>query len=502
MDSAKPLHILLVEDSPDDAELILLELAERWPDLHSRRVDTADGLRQALAGQDWDAVISDCNLPRFNAEEALVILREQGQDLPFLVVSGFIGEESAAAMMKAGAHDFIRKDNLARLTPAIARELREAALRREHRQAQEALRNSEKRLRAITAALGEAVFVTNAEGLLQSMNPEAERLLGWRESELLGKFMHDAVHRHGPDQPPVAQGLCGTLRAIKQGTCVRIEDDIYLHKNGSTVPVAYVATPLFEDGRLVGAVTAAQNIASRKRDRQELLESRRRLQELSAHLQSVREEERTRIARELHDELGQVLTAFKMDVSWLGGKLPGADAPIQAKLDGMSKLIDDTLDWVRRMSSDLRPIMLDDLGLRAAVEWLLEDFSRRHGIAATLDACTKDFRLAPEYSTAAFRIVQECLTNVARHAQASRVEVTLRCAGCQLEIAVSDDGRGFNPQLGGQRKSFGLLGIRERAASLDGDCHIVTSTEGGGTTVSVRLPLTTPCQDDQETDAS
>ncbi len=498
MEARDELHVLLVEDSPDDAELILLELGERWPHLHSRRVDTAAGLIEALAAQGWDVVISDCNLPRFSAEEALTLLREQGQDLPFLVVSGFIGEESAAALMKAGAHDFIRKDKLARLTPAIERELRETALRREHRQAQDALRNSEKRLRAITAALGEAVFVTNADGELLSMNPEAERLLGWREDELLGKFLHDTIHRHGPDAPPVEQALCGALRAIHQGSCVRVEEDIFLHKNGSTVPVAFVATPLFEDGRLVGAVSAVQNIASRKQARQELLESRRRLQELSAHLQSVREEERTRIARELHDELGQVLTAFKMDVSWLGSKVAGDDAPVQAKLAGMGKLIDDTLDWVRRMSSDLRPIMLDDLGLRAAVEWLLEDFSRRHGIAAHLDACTKEFRLAPEYSTAAFRIVQECLTNVARHAGAGRVDVALRCGLGQLEITVSDDGRGFNPAASGQRKSFGLLGIRERATSLGGDCRIVSATDGSGTTVSVSLPLTTPCSDSPE----
>lgn len=488
MNSLPELRVLLVEDAPDDADLILLELDLHWPRVVSQRVDTELTFRHVLTSAPWDIVISDCNLPRFSAEAALAILRQHAEDTPFLVVSGFIGEESAAALMKAGAHDFIRKDNLARLAPAIERELREAALRREHRQGQEALRHSEKRLRAITAALGEAVFVTDANGCLLSMNPESERLLGWRESELAGRYIHDIIHRHSADSPPVAASLCGSLCAIQQGQAVRVEEDIFLRKDGTTVPVAYVSTPLFEDGRLVGAVSALQDITSRKKARQELLESRHRLQELSAHLQAVREEERTQIARELHDELGQILTAFKMDVSWLSSKTAAGDAAVQGKLASMNKMIDDTLDWVRRMSSDLRPIMLDDLGLRPAIEWLLEEFSRRHGVATRLNACSEECRLDQAYSTAAYRIIQECLTNVARHAGASLVEVSLLC-GEELTIIVRDNGCGFSPGTPGKRKSFGLLGIRERAASLDGHCDIASATDGSGTTITVRLPL-------------
>lgn len=481
------LSILLVEDSPDDADLLLLQLAERGLDARWRRVDTEDDMRQALAEQAWDVVISDFNLPRFSAEAALAVLLQSGSDLPFIVVSGFIGEESTVHLMKAGAHDVVMKDNLARLLPAIERELREAEIRRAHRAAEDALHLSEKRLRAITAALGEAVFVVDADGLLLMMNREAEQLLGWREAELLGKSMHDIVHRYSANSPPIAAHLCASLQAIEQGKAQRTEDDLYLRKDGTTVPVAYVSTPLFEDGRLVGAVSAVQNIAERKRARTELLESRRRFQELSAHLQSVREAERTGIARELHDELGQMLTALKMDVSWLRARV-AADEAIDNKIGGMTRLIDDTLDWVRQMSAELRPVMLDDLGLRAAVEWLLEGFTERHGVASELQAAQTEFRLEKEQGTAAFRIIQECLTNIARHAGASKVVVAMAMDDDELHLTVSDDGCGFDPAAVRQRKSFGLLGIRERATALGGRCEL-NSAVNAGTTVSVHLPL-------------
>jgi two-component system sensor histidine kinase UhpB len=484
------LRVLLIEDAPDDAELALFALAERWPDLRSQRVEDAAQLQAALA-EPWDVVISDYNLPRFDAGAALALLRAHDDNLPFIVVSGFVGEESAADMMNAGADDFVMKGNLPRLPLAVDRALRQAAVHRQHRQAQEALRLSEKRLRAITDALGEGVFVTDPHGTLRWMNPEAERLLGWSENELIGQPIHPIVHRPSIDAPPSDPNRCGSLLALRLGEAQRIEDDTYLHRDGTPIDVAVVATPLFEDGQLVGAVTVMQDIRARKAARQELLDARRRSQELSAHLQSVREEERTRIARELHDELGQMLTALKIDVSWLRQRVPADETPLQNKIGGMTRLIDDTVDWVRRMSAELRPVMLDDLGLRAAIEWLLEGFSQRHGIPCHLDADDGDFRLPGDSGTAAFRIVQECLTNVARHAGASEVCVGLHQQGDRLEVSVSDNGRGFDAGQRRPQRSFGLLGIRERAENLGGSCTIDT-TPGHGTRVAVRLPLTTP----------
>lgn len=483
-----PLRVLLVEDSPDDAELVLLELADSYPMLTSLRVESAAQMREALASQAWDAVISDYNLPDFGADAALATLREHGPDIPFIVVSGFVGEESAAAIIKAGADDFVMKSNLSRLSPVIERALRDAATRREHRSAQEALQRSEKRLRAITAAMGEAVFVVDRAGLLLWMNPEAEHLLGWSEAELIGKPVYAVIHRASPDSPPSPMQDCCCIKTLLDGKPHRNDDDLFLRKDGTAVPVAYVGTPLIEDGEIVGAVAAIQNITAQKLAHQQLQEARQRSQTLSAHLQSVREDERTHIARELHDQLGQMLTALKIDVAWLQERTCKSETACQDKIAGMRRLIDDTLQWVRRMSAELRPVMLDDLGLIAAVEWLLEEFSLRHGIPAHLDVDGEDEGLPQQYGTTAFRIVQECLTNIARHAQANQVDVELVIDRDRLRIVVEDDGVGFDPDEKRLHKSFGLIGIRERAEMLGGTCQLLSAI-GAGTTVRVDLPL-------------
>lgn len=495
--SAAALRLLLVEDSADDAALILLqlELAAIWPRIVHRRVETAAALRTALAEESWDVVISDYNLPRFGAEGVLAELAGHDAGLPVIVVSGFVGEESAAAVIKAGADDFVMKGNLGRLAPVIQRALRDAATRREHHAAQAALQRSEKRLRAITDAMPEAVFVVDPRGRLRWMNPEAERLLGWREEDLIDRAVHDVIHRAAADAPPSPPDLCCSLRALRDGHTHRNDDDTFLHKSGAPVPVSYVATPLVEDGRVVGVVTAIRNIAAQKQARLDLLEARQRSQTLAAHLQSAREQERTRIARELHDQLGQMLTALKIDVTWLREHLPREDAPSQDKIAGMKRLIDDTLQWVRRMSSELRPVMLDDLGLGAAIEWLLEEFASRHGIACRLEGADDDIDLADDCATAAFRIVQEALTNVARHAGARALHVRLAQRDDRLAIRIADDGRGFDPEQPRARSSFGLIGIRERAEMLGGCCTL-RSAPGQGTTLDIELPLhPTRCED-------
>ncbi|MCC6880164.1 MAG: hypothetical protein KJZ92_13085 [Rhodocyclaceae bacterium] len=224
----------------------------------------------------------------------------------------------------------------------------------------------------------------------------------------------------------------------------------------------------------------------------ELRDSHRQLRELAAALQEVREAEQMRIARELHDELGQHLTGLKMDISWLGGKLPADHPELARKAEGMKKLVDTAVKSVRRIASELRPLVLDDLGLVAGLEWLVQDFSRRTGIEVALDMDIGDAAPAEAQASALFRIVQESLTNVARHAGASRVRVTLTHAGGRLLLAVQDNGKGI---AAGAAKagSFGLLGIRERAIMLGGEAS-VAGQPGEGTRVEVSLPYPAPAE--------
>lgn len=354
-----PLRILHVEDNPDDAELLRLELDAAGYAPHYLRVETRQEMAGALADEAWDVIVSDFNLPAFNAYEALRVLRATGQDIPLIVVSGFIGELEAVALMKAGAHDYVMKSNLARLVPAIERERKDAAIRAERRQAEQALH-----------------------------------------------------------------------------------------------------------------------------------ESRRRLQDLTAFLQQVREEERTRIARELHDELGQALTALRIDVGWLQDRLD-AHGDAGAKLTAMRALIDKTVDSVRRISEDLRPGMLDDLGLAAAIEHHVVRFSEQTGIACELGMSSDHYTLDDATATALFRVLQESLTNVARHAQASRVTVRLQHLPTEMLLVVKDDGRGLPEAATGGKKTYGLLGMQERVKLLGGTLD-VSGSPGKGTRIEVSLPLAAP----------
>lgn len=482
------LNILLIEDSPVDEMLILGELRDGGVEFSWQRVETEAALRAALAGQSWDAVICDYRLPALGAPEALRIIQEGGLDVPFIVVSGFIEEESAIGIMRSGARDFVTKEKLARLIPAIEREVKEARRRQQHSQVMEAARASETMLRNIALALGEGILVMDPEGRLVFMNPEAERLLGWAEMELAGKNIHRAIHYQKADGSFHSEAECPVAAIRGRGEIYRTEDDIFVRKGGEVFPVSYVATPIMEDGEVVASVIAFRDITERKRAEEQIRESRQQLRQLSASLQTLREEERTRIARELHDELGQVLTALKMDLSWMRARFTGDQAELSLQAESMAKMIDATVLAVRRIASDLRPWLLDELGLGAAIEWLLEDFGKRSGIEYTLRRSHDEFDFDGRCATAVFRILQESLTNVARHAQASKVAVALLDTGDEIVLSIKDNGKGMDANADKKSGiSYGLVGIRERAYALGGELKM-ESSPGQGTLVEVTIP--------------
>jgi signal transduction histidine kinase len=209
---------------------------------------------------------------------------------------------------------------------------------------------------------------------------------------------------------------------------------------------------------------------------------------LSAHIERAREDERTGIARAIHDELGQALTGLKMDVAYVEREVVAPAPDVGERLDAMSRLIDQTIDQVRRISAELRPGVLDHLGLVAALEWQAEEFERRTGTRCRARSSLDEIVLARDASTAVFRIFQEALTNVARHAGATRVDVKLEMRGGRLHLEVVDNGKGIRPGAVNSPSSLGLLGIRERARWLGGEVE-VKAGKAGGTTVSLTIPL-------------
>lgn len=231
------------------------------------------------------------------------------------------------------------------------------------------------------------------------------------------------------------------------------------------------------------------DITDRVAAEEELVKRTKEIEELTMHLQRVREEERTRISREIHDELGQQLTGLKMDVSWVSRKA-GDERSVQERLSAMVSLIDETMKTVRRISSELRPGILDDLGLIPALEWQAQEFGKRTGIESLFSTDLKELNLERELSTNIFRIYQETLTNVARHANATRVHAALEQRNGNLRLVVQDNGQGFDTEGVKTKNSLGLIGMKERARSFQGNLSIV-SNRNSGTIIILETPLKT-----------
>ena len=236
------------------------------------------------------------------------------------------------------------------------------------------------------------------------------------------------------------------------------------------------------------AIALEQRQAERELAEMELKRSQELFRNLSTHLQVVREEERTRIARKIHDDMGQALTALKIDLTWLNKKLTDAQPLIREKLQSMVTLINETIETVHNLSEDLRPGILDDFGLSAAIEWQAEEFQKRTGIECRINLASDESNLSKEKSTNLFRIVQESLTNVIRHANATKVEINLSEKDGRLLLEVADNGKGITKAAVTNPKSFGLIGIKERVHSLGGEVDI-SGTPNAGTRLKVKMPI-------------
>ena len=243
-----------------------------------------------------------------------------------------------------------------------------------------------------------------------------------------------------------------------------------------------------EKGNLIGLKGTGQDITEMIKAEEKLQSSYKQIKQLATHLQDIREQERTSIAREIHDELGQQLTGLKMYISWLNKKVAPAENDIREKFAAAIQLIEDTIKSVRKISMDLRPSMLDDLGLMAALEWQSNEFEKRSGISTEFINQTGNKEIPARLKTGLFRIYQESLTNVARHAEAKKIVSSLKFENGSLVLTITDDGKGFAFKNIESKRTLGLFGMKERALEMGGHYEI-TSDPGKGTTVSVTVPV-------------
>ena len=485
------LRVLMVEDCEDDALLLERELTKGGYKPHVKRLDSPGAMHAALRDQTWDLVLADWNLPRFRALFALEMLKSNGLDLPFIIVSGTIGEEAAIAAMKAGAHDYVMKSSLGRLVPAIQRELREADERRSRKWAEAALAAGEERLKLVARATHDAVWDWDMTTQAFWWGESLQALFGYRVHEIQPgvEFWYSRLH------PEEKERVIATRYAAINGAEEMWSDQYrFCRADGA---YAYVLERGYvlrnEEGRAVRAIGALIDLTEQKRAEVEVAAAYKRLRDLTVRLERTKEEERKRIARELHDEFGQRLTGLKLDLAVLGKQLAKGTATSQPelieKLQSMTALVDDSIQLVRKVASSLRPSILDDLGLVQALQWQAREFEARAGIPCetALSQNLSQRELDPDRSTALFRIAQELLTNVMRHAQASRVRLALCEESDGLLLEVSDNGRGIKNEAYVDPTTLGLRGMQERVALFGGTLHIAGESEKG-TTVRAWIP--------------
>jgi PAS domain S-box-containing protein len=338
-----------------------------------------------------------------------------------------------------------------------------------------------------TSALLEAfpfyVMLIDEDHHILMANSAVQSSLGLKSEDILGQYCPLVVHglNHPIDNCPLEEAVI-TKQAVER----EINDPSSGHWIRSAV---YPIGGSTANGKRI-FFHMITDITDRKQAEAQVKTSSEQLRKLAQHLESIREEEKTKLAREIHDDLGQLLTAMKMDVSWLAKRLPKTEVLLAEKANTVNGLIDDAMQTVQRVSSELRPGILDHVGLEAAIEWQLQELRKRTEIKFEFKPGNKKIRLDQDRATTIFRIFQEALTNVIRHANASKVKITLDEQPDSIRLKISDNGNGITAMQLSDPMAFGLISMRERAYSWGGDIKI-NSQPGKGTTVSVNIPLIT-----------
>jgi PAS domain S-box-containing protein len=426
-----------------------------------------------IAGYSQSWLIDATELPRliaFSFSSLLVIL--------------FIGAQKAATRSLRRALAIL--DSTIRKLRETNGELRLQVT--ERRQAEEELQLAYQRLSYHLGNTPLAVIEFDKDLTITRWSGRAEEIFGWKASEALGKNVYD------PDFPIIheedRQAVDRINEDLRKGTVNRnLSINRNYTRNGQVIDCEWHNSVLRdEQGNLVTIMSLVHDVTERKKTEQNLSRSYEEVRRLTSHLQNIREEERSHIAREIHDELGQQLTVLKMDVLGLRKNLKDSDTVLQQKIRDITDLLDSTVRSVRRISSELRPSLLYNLGLDAAIEWHLKEFEKRCGLKSVFIEPAEKLKIPDAVKNGLFRIFQESLTNVSRHANATKVIVSLEQKDGVLTLTIEDNGQGFEKERIGAKRTLGILGMRERCEMMGGD-YTIQSAPGQGTTIAVAVPL-------------
>lgn len=459
------LRILHLEDTPADAELVARNLRRAGMEVDIKVVDERTAFEKELAAFSPDVILSDHTLPQFNSIEALKIAKAEQPEVPFILVTGTVSEEFAVECLRSGANDYILKSNLIRLPNAIKNALSE-------RNALTQLRNSEEKYRLIVETAQEGIWMFNKDFETVFANKKMAAMLGYTTEEMLERrnawFM----------QADAKAMLIRAIQSIRNG-----ETEVSCNTRSGRVIWLKITTSPIRNRRneFIGMLSMVTDITEKYLAHERLVQSEKQIRNFAHHLNQTMEAESARIAREIHDELGQQLASIKMSIAALK-RAPETERA--EKEENIVKDVDQAIQSVRKIATELRPGILDTLGLIPSIEWLASEFERKTGIPCQKDIKVKDSRFPDDISICFFRICQESLTNITKHAQAKSVNIRVEQHQGRLHMIIADNGKGMAGEKLENPFSMGLLGMKERARIIHGELTL-QSIPGKGTTVGL-----------------
>ena len=405
--------------------------------------------------------------------------------IPVIYLTAYAEKNTLEEAIRTGAFGYILK-------PFNERELKTSIETGLYKYTMESkLREREQWLSTLLRSIGDAVIATDGTGAITFMNPLAEALTGWDQGDVLRRSLRDVfILVDEASGEKIAYEIADMIEEVHGE---HSGQGVLAIRGGDRTPIEYTFAPILGDNQeFSGVVLVFRDITQRKESEAELKTHESNLQRLSSQLINTQEAERGRLSRELHDEIGQALTAIKINLETLKREIPKDSTPVtQECLAETDTLTDNILDQIHQISLDLRPSILDDLGLVPTLNWYVKRFAQRMNIRVEFAPPGLKQRLDPELETVIYRIVQEALTNVAKHADARKVRLSLEQGEALVSVTIEDDGKGFDPEAVGQKtpenSGAGLLGIRERIMLLGGTSEIQSGTDRG-TRITLRLP--------------
>lgn len=467
-------HILLIEDNETDAILVQSDLQHAMGDqisvVHTERLDSA---LQLIQQQSFDLILSDLTLPDSDGITTINRLRESSASIPIAVLSFRDDEKLAIKAIKAGAQDYLVKGSLTE--GVLARVIRYSI---ERKCIEESNRKAQKRFQTIfeKAPLGIAL-IDFSTGKYYDVNPKYASIVGRRVDELLGINQADILHLDDVSsyRNDIEKFVNHQSYDCKLAKRVLRPDMSIIWIEISIVPFEIMGN------EEVCHLCMIEDITESKR----MIEN---LRQLTTHLRDVREEERTRIGREIHDVLGGTLTVLKMDLDWLSKKISAN--PMHERIRSLYELTGEAIETARRVSMNLRPNVLDNLGLYGAIEWQIREFEQRTNIRCALESTISSLSFNNKnFETSIFRIIQEVFINIVRHSQATRVDIELSEDENDILIAIKDNGVGITESQMLNPESFGIIGMNERIQQFGGKLEII-GTPSQGSVVTLKIPLT------------